>query len=74
MGGPVLDDGVLFGSEIRHRAVGPDLPELVVERLVGHHQLHQLAAQRIVQSSVKKVAKAPMARPSTSICMPTIFL
>ena len=58
---------------LRDGAVGPDLPELVVEGLVGHHQLDQLLGQRVVGCLVA-VAKAPMARPSTSICMPMIFL
>src|SRR5882757_3377662 len=35
VGGPVLDDHVLFGGQLRDGAVGPDLPELVVEGLVG---------------------------------------
>ena len=48
VGRPVLDDGVLFRRELGHGAVGPDLPELVVEGLVGHHQLQQLLAERIV--------------------------
>ena len=46
--GPVLDDLVLFLRELRDGAVGPNLPELVVERFVGHDELRQLLRQRIV--------------------------
>ncbi len=47
MGGPVFDDRMLFGVQLRNGAIGPDLAELVVEGLVGHHQLQQLLAHRI---------------------------
>ncbi|AAK25441.1 hypothetical protein CC_3479 [Caulobacter vibrioides CB15] len=50
---PVLDDRVLLGRELGHGAVGPDLPELVVEGLVGHHQLQQLLADRVIDVVVE---------------------
>ncbi|ABS61649.1 hypothetical protein Plav_0026 [Parvibaculum lavamentivorans DS-1] len=54
LGRPVLDDVLLFFREVRDRAVGPDLAELVMEGFVRHHELRQLDEERIVRLRVKR--------------------
>ena len=45
---------VLALRQLRDRAVGPDLSEFVVEGFVGHHQLAELAHQRIARFLVER--------------------
>ena len=60
---PILDHLVLFRIEMLDGAVGPDLPELVVERLVGHHELHQAAHSGIVGLGVVEWRRRPSRGP-----------
>src|SRR5262245_25930392 len=50
---PVLDPRVLLLAELRHRSVGPDLPELVVEGLVGHDELHEPPQQGVAAAHLE---------------------
>ena len=40
-GRPIFNDFVFLGRETRDRLVGPNLSELMMERFVGHHKLHE---------------------------------